>query len=86
MLMQKILFRFILFLIILSLSFASATSSQTKSRVIVGASVIDGTGRRPFRANVRIEGDRITRVGLFTPEPGEEIINARGLVARAGLY
>jgi N-acyl-D-amino-acid deacylase len=82
--MQKILFRFILFLILLSLSFTAATSSETKSRVIVGASVIDGTGRRPFRANVRIEGDRITRVGLFRPEPGEEVINARGLVVAPG--
>lgn len=81
--MPKNVFRLILFLIILSFTFPIALS-QTKSRVIVGASVIDGTGRRPFRANVRIEGDRITRVGLFTPRPGEEIINARGLVLAPG--
>jgi N-acyl-D-amino-acid deacylase len=84
MLMRKIFFRFILFLILSSLSFTAATSSETRSRVIVGASVIDGTGRRPFRANVRIEGDRITRVGLFTPEPGEEVINARGMALAPG--
>jgi N-acyl-D-amino-acid deacylase len=83
MLMQKNVFHVTLFLIILSSSFPIA-SGQTKSRVIVGASVIDGTGRRPFRANVRIEGDRITRVGLFTPKPGEEIINARGFILAPG--
>jgi N-acyl-D-amino-acid deacylase len=83
MLMQKNVFRVTLFLIILSSSFPIA-SGQTKSRVIVGASVIDGTGRRPFRASVRIEGDRITRVGLFTPKPGEEIINARGFILAPG--
>ncbi len=84
MLMRKKVFRFILCLILLSFSFSVASPSQTKSRVIVGASVIDGTGRRPFRANVRIEGDLITRVGLFTPKPGEEIINARGLILAPG--
>ena len=83
MLMQKNVFRVTLFLIILSSSFPIA-SGQTKSRVIVGASVIDGTGRRPFRANVRIEGDRIKRVGLFTPRSGEEIINARGFILAPG--
>ena len=82
--MPKNVFRLILFLIILSFSSSVASPNQTKSRVIVGASVIDGTGRRPFRANVRIEGDRITRVGLFTPGPGEEVINARGLVIAPG--
>ncbi|HJQ68745.1 MAG TPA: D-aminoacylase [Blastocatellia bacterium] len=74
---------FILLILILS-SLSVAAPGQTKSRVIVGASIIDGTGRRPFRANVRIEGDRITRVGLFTPKPGEEVINARGLVLAPG--
>lgn len=83
MLMQKNVFRVTLFLIILSSSFPIALG-QTKSRVIVGASVIDGTGRRPFRANVRIEGDRIKRVGLFTPRSGEEIINARGFILAPG--
>lgn len=57
---------------------------QIKSRVIVGATVIDGTGRAPSRANVRIEGDRIADVGLFDPKPDEEIIEARGRVVAPG--
>jgi N-acyl-D-amino-acid deacylase len=78
------IFRLILFLILLSLPFSVASSNEAKSRVIVGALVIDGTGRRPFRANVRIEGDRIVRVGAFAPKASEEIINARGLVIAPG--
>jgi N-acyl-D-amino-acid deacylase len=58
--------------------------AQPKSRVIVGATVIDGSGRPGSRANVRIEGDVITEVGQFTPKPGEEIIEARGRIIAPG--
>ena len=68
-----------------SLDSASANQrAQAKSRVIVGATVIDGSGRRGFRSNVRIEGDIITEVGQFNPKPGEEIIEARGRVVAPG--
>jgi N-acyl-D-amino-acid deacylase len=46
--------------------------------------VVDGSGRRAFRANVRIVGDRIAKVGRFSPRAGEEIIQARGLVVAPG--
>ena len=82
--MPRIIFHLILLIILLSLPFSALSSIEARSRVIVGALVIDGTGRRPFRANVRIEGDRIVRVGAFTPRRGEEIINARGLVIAPG--
>ena len=65
-------------------SSAQAPGSQAKSRVIVGGTVIDGSGRRGFRASVRIEGDRITRVGRFAPSPGEEVIDARGMMIAPG--
>ncbi|HYP29030.1 MAG TPA: D-aminoacylase [Blastocatellia bacterium] len=55
-----------------------------KSRVIVGGTVIDGSGRRGVRASVRIEGDRITRVGRVKPLPGEEVIDARGMIVAPG--
>lgn len=58
--------------------------SSQKSFVIVGGTVVDGSGRAGFRANVRIEGDRITRIGNFRPRIGEETINARGLIIAPG--
>jgi N-acyl-D-amino-acid deacylase len=68
-----------------SLRSASANPhAQMKSRVIVGATVIDGSGRAGVRANVRVEGDRIAEVGQFDPKPGEEIIEARGKVVAPG--
>jgi len=33
---------------------------------------------------VRVEGDRITRVGRFAPSPGEEVIDARGMIIAPG--
>lgn len=58
--------------------------AQAKPRVIVGAMVVDGSGRRAFRANVRIEGNLIISVGQFAPRPDEEIIAARGLIVAPG--
>ncbi|MFY9610905.1 MAG: D-aminoacylase [Blastocatellia bacterium] len=56
----------------------------TSSRVIVGARVIDGTGRPGFYANVRIEGDRIAAIGRLQPKPGEDVIDAAGMVLAPG--
>jgi N-acyl-D-amino-acid deacylase len=61
-----------------------ASSPQIKSRVIVGAIVIDGSGQPGFRANVRIVGDHIAEVGQFAPRAGEEIIEAHGLRVAPG--
>ena len=54
------------------------------SRVIVGARIIDGSGRPGFHANLRIEGDRIAAIGRFQPKPGEEVIEAAGMVLAPG--
>jgi N-acyl-D-amino-acid deacylase len=57
---------------------------QPASRVIVGAQVADGTGHSLRRANVRIVGDRIARLGNFHPGKNDRIINADGLVVAPG--
>ncbi|MFY9554264.1 MAG: D-aminoacylase [Blastocatellia bacterium] len=79
------------FMLILLACFSSSSPSRavlfhppTKSRVIVGALVVDGSGRQAFPANVRITGDQIAKVGAFTPSSDEEIIQARGLVIAPG--
>ena len=86
--MRKTIFYLLLFLIVAALpgppSLLDGPAPQMKSRVIVGAFVIDGSGRARFRANVRIEGDRIAEVGAFAPKQGEEIIEARGMVVAPG--
>ena len=60
-------------------SFSLVQSEVLPSSVISGATVIDGSGRPGFRANVRIQGDRIAEVGNFKPKPGEHVVTAAGL-------
>jgi N-acyl-D-aspartate/D-glutamate deacylase len=51
--------------------------------VIRGGDVIDGTGRRAFRADVAIDGDTITAIGDVAA-PGRREIEARGLAVTPG--
>ena len=63
---------------------AYAQTPQAKSWVITGAQVADGTGA-PLRAmTVRVEGDRIVKVGNFKPRKNETVIRADGLVLAPG--
>jgi N-acyl-D-amino-acid deacylase len=62
---------------------ASAPSGP-RSTVIVNAQVADGTGGPLKSANVRINGDRIVKVGQFTPRQDEYVIDAKGLVLSPG--
>ena len=52
--------------------------------VISGGTVIDGTGRRGFRADVGIEGDRIGAVGDLRAADARRVVNATGLCAAPG--
>jgi N-acyl-D-amino-acid deacylase len=67
----------------LSITRAQSTPAA-KSRVIVGATIVDGSGRKAFMGNVRIVGDRIAAVGKFVTTSDEEIIHAAGLVVAPG--
>lgn len=63
---------------------AARQATPVKPRVIVGAMIIDGSGRRAYRANLRMVGDTIVSIGLFAPRADEEVIRARGLVVAPG--
>lgn len=62
----------------------SAASVFAQSVLIRRATVVDGTGRRSFTADVRIEGDTITAIGRLSKRRGENVIEARGLVLSPG--
>jgi N-acyl-D-amino-acid deacylase len=68
----------------LALAPRSAPAQQQKTFVIAGADVADGSGGPLVRANVRVIGERIARVGNFTPDPGEDVVDAKGLVVAPG--
>jgi N-acyl-D-amino-acid deacylase len=52
--------------------------------LIRGGTVIDGTGARGYRADVRIVGAKIAAIGKLTPEPGERVVEAANLVVAPG--
>jgi N-acyl-D-amino-acid deacylase len=58
---------------------------NAQSVLIKNARVIDGSGSKPFSADVRVTGDTITAVApRLKLTPGETIIDAKGLVVSPG--
>lgn len=51
--------------------------------VIKNGTVVDGTGRQPYRADVAVQGDRIAEVGTIT-EAGKRTIDAEGHIVTPG--
>ena len=57
---------------------------QPASFVIANAQVSDGSDAPLKKVSVRVNGDKISRVGVFKPAPGEQVIDATGLVLAPG--
>jgi N-acyl-D-amino-acid deacylase len=57
---------------------------QPASFVIVNAQVSDGSDAPLKKVSVRVTGDKISKVGVFKPAPGEQVIDATGLVLAPG--
>jgi N-acyl-D-aspartate/D-glutamate deacylase len=55
-----------------------------RSTLIVGASVLDGTGAPARRASVRILDDRIVALGELSPSPEDRVVVAEGLTLAPG--
>ncbi|MBS0570974.1 MAG: D-aminoacylase [Proteobacteria bacterium] len=52
--------------------------------VVRNAVVVDGTGAAAQRVDVRITGNRIAAIGRLSPQRGEQVIDAHGLVLAPG--
>ncbi len=60
--------------LLLVLGCALAAGAQSQSLLLKNVTIYDGTGRRPFRGDVRIEGEKITAVAKhLRPNPGEQV-------------
>jgi N-acyl-D-amino-acid deacylase len=66
------------------IALSSTVLSQTPSILISGGTLVDGTGAKSRRADVRIVDQLIAEVGQLKPKPGERVINARGLIVAPG--
>ncbi|MEX2145328.1 MAG: amidohydrolase family protein [Candidatus Spechtbacterales bacterium] len=52
--------------------------------LIKGGTIIDGTERKRFKGDIRIDGNKISAVGDLKPLPDEKIIDATGLFVSPG--
>ena len=52
--------------------------------IIVGGTLIDGTGGPPIAGSVKIEGGRITALGVVSPASDDTVIDATGRVVAPG--
>jgi N-acyl-D-amino-acid deacylase len=59
-------------------------AAQSTPTLIANATVIDGTGKPGRAASVRIVNDRIAAVGEITAQPGDQVIDGKGLVLAPG--
>jgi len=64
-----------------------AQSGGDSSTAIVGATIVDGTGRVPFIGTVVVRGDRIEAVGENVTLPGDaRVIDAAGMTLLPGIF
>jgi N-acyl-D-amino-acid deacylase len=52
--------------------------------ILVGGSVIDGSGKPRASANVRVRDGRIAELGSLKPESGETVIDVKGMIVAPG--
>jgi len=83
-------------LIVVLVAAASATAAGTagtarftpqgsvRAWTIVGAQLADGSGAALRRANVRVVGNRIAAVGDVSPQRGDTVVDAKGLLVAPG--
>jgi N-acyl-D-amino-acid deacylase len=62
----------------------SSALLTAQSTLLKNVMVYDGGGRKPFRADVRITGDKIAAVGQLKPEPSDTVQDERGLALAPG--
>src|SRR5579871_6278869 len=83
----RLLYPLTLFMLVLTLPLRTAgqeAGEQSNSLLIRGGTVIDGTGTRGYRADIRIVGAKIAAIGSLTPEANERVIDASHFVVAPG--
>ena len=67
-----------------TLVFWSTLHQAWGSTLITGGTIIDGSGKPGYLADVRISGDKIVQIGHLKARKGEVVIVAKGLIVAPG--
>ena len=73
-----------IFIQLLVILFCALPARSHQSLVITNAQLADGTGAPLRKANLRITGSRITKIGNFKPTRTDRVLDAKGLVLAPG--
>jgi len=52
--------------------------------IIKNALILDGTGKAPYPADLKVKADRIQEIGTIKPGPKDQVIDAKGLALSPG--
>jgi len=64
--------------------FAQGSKSNEFDVIIRGGTVYDGSGGKPYKADVGIKGDLVTKIGDLSKAKSDEIVDANGLAVAPG--
>jgi len=67
-----------------SLTFSQGKASNDFDVIIRGGTVYDGTGSAPYRADVGIKGDVVTRIGDLSRAKAATVVDATGMAVSPG--
>ncbi len=70
------------FLVILTL--IAAAPAFAEDVVLLNGTIIDGTLKARYTGNIRIRDGEIADIGAFKPQPGETVLDVKGLVVAPG--
>ncbi len=70
--------------VVLLVTFLFASTARAQDIVLVGGTLIDGTGTDRVRANLRIRGERIVEIGDFVPGVRDTVVDVTGLIVAPG--
>lgn len=82
--MKKIFALLIIVCSIFPTSLFAQTNTEEFDVVIKGGTVYDGTGGKPFKADVGIKGDKIAAVGNLSRAKAKQTVDASGLAVAPG--
>jgi N-acyl-D-aspartate/D-glutamate deacylase len=71
-------------LLISSVPFYAQSARSDFDVIIQGGTIYDGSGGKPYRADVGIKGDRIVAIGNLPASRGRTVVDARGLAIAPG--
>ena len=82
--MKIILYLTLIACLNVSLTFSQGKASNDFDVIIRGGTVYDGTGSAPYRADVGIKGDVVTRIGDLSRAKAATVVDATGMAVSPG--